>query len=126
MLWTGDLQSRTRTAALGQRLACIRRYPRLVSRWSGYQHAEIAGEQLVERYIHGDRTYSWMGRGHGGLLGKRVAADVRSGNWRTHHYQCAKAEVVNNPNWFAVGDFVTLLGDGGQLPPAPAQPGESG
>jgi hypothetical protein len=98
----------------------IRRYPQLVSRWAGYQDAEIAGEQLVQRYRDGDRTYPWMGRGDGGLFGTRVAADVRSGNWRHHRYQCAKTEIVNNSNWFAVADFITLLRDEGQLPPAPS------
>jgi hypothetical protein len=45
-----------------------------------------------------------MGRGDGGLFGKRVANDIETGTWRTHHYQCAETEIINNPNWFAVSD----------------------
>lgn len=99
----------------------IERYPALVSKWSGYQDNEIAGAVLVQRYLKGDRTYPWMGRGDGGLFGRRVATDVETGNWRTHRYQCAKNEVLNNPNWFAVADFITLLRETDELP-APETP----
>ncbi len=94
----------------------IKRYPELVSKWVGHQDNEIAGATLVQRYLDGDRTYPWMGRGDGGLFGKRVVNDIETGTWRTHHYQCAKTEIVNNPNWFAVADFITLLRDNDKIP----------
>ena len=97
----------------------LERYPQLVSKWAGYQDAEIAGAKLVQRYLDGDRTYPWMGRGEGGLFGPRVANDIRTAGWRTHPYQCAKNEITNNRNWFAVADFITKLRDAGQLPEPP-------
>jgi hypothetical protein len=93
----------------------LTRYPELVSKW-GHQDADLPGAKLVQRYLDGDRTYPWMGRGEGGLYGPRVARDVETGRWRTQQYQCAKNEVVNNRNWFAVADFITLLREAGQLP----------
>jgi hypothetical protein len=93
----------------------IQRYPELVSKWAGYQDGEIPGAELVQRYLDGDRTYPWMGRGDGGLFGRRVANDVETGHWRTHRYQCARNEIINNPNWFAVADFITLLREADEI-----------
>lgn len=97
----------------------IDRYPDLVSKWAGYQDAEVLGATLLQRHLDGDLIYPWMGRG-GGLFGSRVADDVETGAWRTWRYQCAKNEVPGNPNWFAVTDFVALLQEKGQIPRPPS------
>ena len=44
----------------------LERYPQLVSKWAGYQDAEIAGAKLVQRYLDGDR----------GVFARRLAASI--------------------------------------------------
>ncbi|HEY0688633.1 MAG TPA: hypothetical protein VGD71_06280 [Kribbella sp.] len=101
----------------------LERYPDLVSKWAGYQDAEVSGERLVRRYLARDRTFSWMGRG-GGVDGARIAADVATGSWRTFPYQCRRAQLPNNRNWFSVEAFIERLRTAGELRPSdgPADP----
>lgn len=65
----------------------------------------LTGEQIYERYHHKTLDYPWMGRS-GGVVGKALAKDLASGDWRTRSYELRHEPLPGNPNWFPVRDFV--------------------
>lgn len=86
----------------------LEQYPKLVTKWAGYQDGDLAGAKLVTRWLAGDPTWPYMGA-QGGLGGKRVTERIANGSWATTLYQCRHEPLPGNANWFTVADFVGTL-----------------
>lgn len=101
----------------------LRRYDDLVSKWAGYQDAELAGAKLVTRWLAGDSTWPHMGAA-GGLTGDRLSKAIADGSWATREFQCRHQELPGNNNWFTVEAFIQALASAGvdvdALRPKPA------
>jgi len=69
--------------------------------------AKRRGGEIV-RHFQTDASLNTMGRS-GGLTGPLLAADVRSGSWRSQDYEVSSAPEPVNSNWFYVKDFVRLV-----------------
>jgi hypothetical protein len=70
----------------------------------------------IERLFQAGTAPALMGRG-GGLLGPRLAEDIRSGRWRQQVYEVRASGLPPNRNWFEVKAFMDLIGS------ATTQPG---
>lgn len=70
--------------------------------------AMLSGEQIKQMHEGGDCRYLWMGR-QGGRHGKALAEDIKSGRWREQSYEVREHELPENPNWFAVSEFLAQL-----------------
>jgi hypothetical protein len=92
----------------------LERHPQLVASPIANQDTSLTGAALVQRYVAGDRTYAWMGRG-GGLTGSTLDQDITEGRWREIAYQCSTTPVENR-NWFSVADFINRLREHDQAP----------
>ena len=115
---------RRRSALLSRRARCnSSRYDDLVSKWAGYQDAELAGAKLVTRWLAGDSTWPHMGAA-GGLAGHRLSKAIADGSWATREFQCRHQELPGNNNWFTVEAFIQALASAGvdvdALRPKPA------
>ena len=85
----------------------LARFDELAGKDSTYRaNAEVllSGTEIVKHHRNNTLRTPWMGR-RGGLSGPALADDIKSGEWRERQYECSSTK-VENPNWFAVADFV--------------------
>jgi hypothetical protein len=86
----------------------LTRYDDLVTRFKPNDDARLTGASILTAHLAGTLTYAAMGR-TGGLAGSQIRADIDSGTWRDVQYQVAKVH-PGNRNWFAIADFLDLVG----------------
>ena len=67
--------------------------------------AWLTGAELLERHAAGQRL--WVGR-NGGLTGKLLTKDLRSGKWRKREYEYRGTEFIA-PNWFSLDAFAEAV-----------------
>ena len=70
--------------------------------------ARVAGVEILERFLAGDRALQTIGR-RGGPTGPQLDVDIRSGRWREREYEVSRKESPPNRNWFQIADFVARI-----------------
>ena len=87
--------------------------PRSCLTFGANAEMKLTGTEIYEHHRAGSLSRPWMGR-KGGLNGPDLTKDITSGAWRSQSYECS-SKLVQNPNWFAVAEFVARL-DAPRLP----------
>lgn len=85
---------------------------RSVLNFGSNARAKMLGQVVWNLYQSGELPFRFIGR-HGGLMGKRFAADLSTGEWRNTEYEVSDAENAANKNWFPIADFVAAVGPNG-------------
>ncbi len=69
----------------------------------------LTGTELMARHAEGERL--WVGR-NGGLSGKALAKDLRTGKWRKQKYEYRTTEFAGT-NWFSLEAFAQAVAETG-------------
>jgi hypothetical protein len=65
----------------------------------------MTGAAILEAHSLGELEYAYMGRNFG-LEGSDLRRDLSTGKWRTQRYEVRFEPLPENPNWFAIADFI--------------------
>ncbi len=77
------------------------------AKWRSNNDAIFRGEEIMRRYGSEDFPYEMMGR-RGGLDGKKLTAEIESGDWKKKNYEVKKS-TERRPRWFPIEDFIKRI-----------------